>query len=497
MQIPFQNTFKGSGRSFGMLMKERSLEKQVCTTIVTPVVITVLGLDAFPSGTGGYLAMSGSTTLSNFAGTLKVDKLGGSSALGAMKNFTTIASTLHAIKFDFDKGTLNPSAYVVCRIYDPSNVLLFTSPSITVTASYTYSFTSTTAGTYRVEFERLGNNGNKYFLLDNIIITYNSTTSSTTCVGVSNYRYGFNGMEKDDEVKGKGNSYTTDFRQYDGRLGRWFTIDPMYSEASSWTPYRFAFNNPLIYHDPSGDYEVKAKLTRQEKKDIRKNFHGRKARKEEREKAVERKKTYLRNAVSVSKQLIDDDPKVKEAFINFTGVQPGTKQWNQFWEEGNGGPLLVFKNNQTENDVSAMTYTSKGKIEINGTMLLAKAAVTLMHEYVHLADRKNSQGVSYEASTGGIPEYSSQKQLSGFQNVVDWATDPKNSGQVPTEKQDLQNWLKHYGGRGGWLDNSGKAVGVEMGYAFEQIAFGKVPHVDKDYVQIIADHTKPFEYKGK
>jgi len=41
------------------------------------------------------------------------------------------------------------------------------------------------------------------------------------------YRYGFNGMEKDDEVKGSGNSYTTEFRQYDPRLGRWMSLDPL------------------------------------------------------------------------------------------------------------------------------------------------------------------------------------------------------------------------------------------------------------------------------
>lgn len=42
-------------------------------------------------------------------------------------------------------------------------------------------------------------------------------------------KYGFNGMRKDDELKGSGNSYTTDFRQYDPRLGRWLSIDPQHS----------------------------------------------------------------------------------------------------------------------------------------------------------------------------------------------------------------------------------------------------------------------------
>jgi len=43
------------------------------------------------------------------------------------------------------------------------------------------------------------------------------------------YRYGFNGMEKDDEVSGEWNSYTTPFRLYDARIGRWRSIDPVAS----------------------------------------------------------------------------------------------------------------------------------------------------------------------------------------------------------------------------------------------------------------------------
>jgi len=41
------------------------------------------------------------------------------------------------------------------------------------------------------------------------------------------YRYGFNGYEKDDEVSGEGNSLSSFFRQYDPRLGRFKSIDPM------------------------------------------------------------------------------------------------------------------------------------------------------------------------------------------------------------------------------------------------------------------------------
>jgi RHS repeat-associated protein len=71
------------------------------------------------------------------------------------------------------------------------------------------------------------------------------------------YRYGFNGMEKDDEVKGSGNSYTSYFRQYDPRLGRWNSVDPITASTPSWSPYRFGFNNPTLFIDPSGNIETK------------------------------------------------------------------------------------------------------------------------------------------------------------------------------------------------------------------------------------------------
>jgi RHS repeat-associated protein len=64
------------------------------------------------------------------------------------------------------------------------------------------------------------------------------------------YRYGFNGMEKDNEVKGKGNSYTTQFRQYDSRLGRWLSTDPV--THPQYSPYSAFDNNPVYYADPSG-----------------------------------------------------------------------------------------------------------------------------------------------------------------------------------------------------------------------------------------------------
>jgi len=69
---------------------------------------------------------------------------------------------------------------------------------------------------------------------------------------LSKYRYGFNGMEKDDEFKGEGNSYDFGARMYDSRIGRWLSVDPLAANYVDLTPYCFVGNRPIIAIDPDG-----------------------------------------------------------------------------------------------------------------------------------------------------------------------------------------------------------------------------------------------------
>ncbi len=63
------------------------------------------------------------------------------------------------------------------------------------------------------------------------------------------YKYKYNGKEYQDEL---GLNVTAmDFRMYDNALGRFHNIDAMTEVMPSLSPYRFAFNNPVIWKDPS------------------------------------------------------------------------------------------------------------------------------------------------------------------------------------------------------------------------------------------------------
>ncbi len=70
------------------------------------------------------------------------------------------------------------------------------------------------------------------------------------------YRYGFGGMEADNEVKSEGNSYDFGSRMYDPRVGRFLSRDRYEKEFQSDSPYSYVSNSPLIFIDYNGDFKI-------------------------------------------------------------------------------------------------------------------------------------------------------------------------------------------------------------------------------------------------
>ncbi|PUZ26975.1 RHS repeat-associated core domain-containing protein [Chitinophaga costaii] len=75
------------------------------------------------------------------------------------------------------------------------------------------------------------------------------------------YRYGFNGKENDNEVKGDGNQMNYGMRIYDPRIGRFLSADPLMKNYPWYTPYQFAGNTPIQAIDLDGGEEKRYTLT--------------------------------------------------------------------------------------------------------------------------------------------------------------------------------------------------------------------------------------------
>nr|WP_256367525.1 RHS repeat-associated core domain-containing protein [Lentimicrobium sp. S6] len=79
-------------------------------------------------------------------------------------------------------------------------------------------------------------------------LTYQNTDDSPK----NKYLYNGKELQMDFEL----DWYDYGARFYDAALGRFTTIDPLAEYAFNWTPYRFGYNNPIKYSDPSGLMEV-------------------------------------------------------------------------------------------------------------------------------------------------------------------------------------------------------------------------------------------------
>ena len=70
------------------------------------------------------------------------------------------------------------------------------------------------------------------------------------------YRYGFQGQERDDEIKGTGNSYSFKYRMHDPRLGRFLSIDPLARDYPHNSPYAFSENRVIDAFELEGLEQV-------------------------------------------------------------------------------------------------------------------------------------------------------------------------------------------------------------------------------------------------
>ena len=174
-------------------------------------------------------------------------------------------------------GSTQPKAYLHVLLFNEqfqfdnvNSVVLQIGTTANVVATLTQTVTVKKNGYAYIYFSNESNN-DVYF--DNFKLTdvrgqilqeshYNpwgeklsGISSQAMSFGGTTNRYLYNGKEQQAGEFSDGTgleAYDYGARMYDAQLGRWNVIDPLADKSRRWSPYNYAYNNPIRFIDPDG-----------------------------------------------------------------------------------------------------------------------------------------------------------------------------------------------------------------------------------------------------
>ncbi|MDD3875999.1 MAG: hypothetical protein PHT69_05225 [Bacteroidales bacterium] len=195
------------------------------------------------------------------------------------------------------------------------------------------------------------------------------------------YRFGFNGMEADNEFKGSGNSYDFGARIYDSRLGRFLSIDPLFSAFPSESNYIFSGNSPILYIDVDGKFKLEFSEEQLREWGV-----------------TEQQLQSFVNILNNIQSLVESNENAMQALINTTKLS--RDEILKDLKNDGDGPVIKFMEGSRANAGSEMMEIG---VEIIKNLTFEDLdtyeqafgiALVILDEYSHIGDKRRNEGLS-------------------------------------------------------------------------------------------------------